>query len=212
MNDKLIEYAKKEVMNDEYGRLSLSTRKKLWSEFKIQYKKDPWDVYKTKDFIKKYTLALSCIQKTSYLWNGYNIEASDILKNLITSIGKYLHEFIPEKEFHDICFSAQTIIQDVDSSVIDYMAICYAVLDLANIIMSGESRVEKDYIDDGVNDDELDFNCWDTSYLISLFYWSIQDEDKNIRIEKSREYWLWYIDKFVEIYNSNEFEDLETVK
>ena len=213
MNDALIKEARVEVKNDPKGRLSLPNRKKLWAEFKIQYNPDTGFAYKTKGLVKRYTLALSCVLKISNLWSTYNVEAGNILKDLLKNIDKCLHGLISAEQLSDMCSKAYNFLQDVDSSVIDYMALCYAVLELSDLMKFGESSAEdEDITDDDTQDDELDLGGWDTSYLISLSYTYSQEPNEQKRIENTREYWLWYIDKFVEIYNSNEFEDLETVK
>ena len=104
-------------MNDEYGRLSLSTRRKLWAEFKIQFNPNTSFVYKTKDFMKKYTLALSCIQKVSFKWNNINSEASIAVNTLISDIDEYLHNHITNKQLSNTCFKYQQLFDCTDSSI-----------------------------------------------------------------------------------------------
>lgn len=189
------------------GRLDFPDRQKLWRALGEAEYDEEGDAIRTKGLIRRVKLAQACVKRLLPIWNEYRkgdrrpfyiLKLIDsYLKDEITR--NRLHKEIFEGSMYNFGICVQSISQSVGK---DYIEVGKIAIHAVIIALHDDKNL---YIERTDNDpldllEESDIAYY-TYFLYNLY---IQYDEKTSRIEKEKEYWLWYINE-VE-YLMEEFE------
>ncbi len=141
-----------------------------------------------------------CCKKTYLLWEKVNDEETPLFKILFDT-DKYLYKgkgsaesiFISVKKWRNYA----ELSADEPEAVTDWaiIALGYAVRYDAAPILDIE-----DYC--GEDDDAFDYESWNVDFLGSIAYSGSNPFNNTGDVEKRREYWLWYLNMVLAVYEN----------
>lgn len=182
--EQFIKQIKHEVENHPKGQLILPLRKKLYKyigEHKIRI-----------------NLAILCSKKVLPIWNSVLTDdtmPSEILK----CISEYMSGTQTKSDLMSIADEFWTkletyMCEDEYSEKENYDNAIYAgfTLTKASYVVLYDEKFDE--YDETILDEDLDAYTWDTAYFASLAYCENELFDELTKIQKRKEFWLWYLD------------------
>lgn len=192
------------------GRLDFPDRQKLWKAFgKAEYDEEGYAV-RTKGLIRRVKLAQACVKRVLPIWDEYRrgdrrpfyilklIDSylrNEITKDILLQKIKYEENIGDFKEF---CLW-------LSGGYRFYFSFGLAAVDIVHITLYDDANLYLKKTDNA----PADFDDYDIAYDVYTMYDAyIKYNEKESKIEKEKEYWLWYINEAAYLMEESEIEYL----
>lgn len=194
---ELLNTLKEEVNKHPRGELILPFRKSIYKLMGEHQDNEDGHAILTIGLLKRTNLAVQCVQKVMPIWDS--VMANDTKPHVILEdINNYLAGKQTWDYLWDIPNHFWTVLDNYllkDGSIGHAVCVGFASINALYVALNDEDLGEEG--EEDLLDQDLDPYTWDTAYFASLAYSENEMYDEETKIQKRREFWVWYIDKAV---------------
>jgi hypothetical protein len=193
----LLNKANYEVNNHPKGQLILPLRKEIYRLMGEHSEDNEGRVLRTDGFLRRLNLAILCVNYVLPVWNSV-MPDNNTPDTLLKSINEYLSGHKDWDSLWELQNDFWAVLDNYMCDDNDYGASIYVGHSSINAVMvalNDEDLGEEDYIN--IYDEDLDPYTWDTAFYASLAYSENKQYDEGTKIQKRRDFWLWYLNNAV---------------
>lgn len=191
------------------GRLDFPDRQKLWRALgEAKYDEEGYAI-RTKGLIRRVKLARACVKRILPIWNKYR-KGDRRPFYILKLVDSYLKGEITNNRLQEIFDGSILKFDEFASSTSEsgscknYMEVGGMATRIVRMALYDDRNL---YIERTDNDPVDLINDYDIArYIYFLYDIYIQYDEKKSRIEKEKEYWLWYINEVEDLMEESEIE------
>ena len=194
---QLLNKAKDELNKNPKGQLVLPLRKEIYRLMGERIEDNEGHAIKTEGYFRRLKLAVLCVNHVLSIWE--NVMPND---NTPANILKSINDYLSGKKDWDCLWEEQNDFWAVLDNYLcdgnDYgnsIYVGHASINAVMVALNDEDLGGEDYIN--IFDEDLDPYTWDTAFYASLAYSENESYDEETKIQKRREFWLWYLNEGV---------------
>lgn len=192
---QLINEAINEVNKNPKGELILPLRKKIYKLLGEHKEDEVGHAVLTQGLLVRTKLAILCVNKVMPIWNS--VLADDTTP---VTILENIRDYIAGKQTWDYLWeipnSYCTVLDNyiINNNYDNAIYVGYASVNALYVVLNDEDFDEDN---EELLDSDLDPYTWDTAFYSALAYSESELYDKETKIQKRREFWLWYLNEAI---------------
>ncbi len=192
---ELLKMLKDEVIKHPKGELILPFRQNIYKLLGEHEENEEGHALINQGLLRRTKLAVLCVENVLPIWD--NVLVHDTTPHKIL---ENINDYISEKQTWDYLWAIpNSFWTKLDNYMLDgnnyghALCVGFASINALYVVLNDEDLEE----DDNTLDQDLDPYTWDTAFFASLAHSENELYDEKTKIQKRREFWLWYLNDAV---------------